>query len=484
MKILSAAQTKELDNYTIEHEPILSINLMERAANTVTNWLIKQYHKDQQFKVFCGPGNNGGDGYAITRLLLDKGYNVTCYKIDTKSPESTDCIHNAKRVQTIIIDELSELPIINDCVIIDAIFGSGLSKTIEGLTEKVIDHINQSKNDIIAIDIASGLPSDTPLKGGIAIKPTFTLSFETPKLAFMHPTYSEFVGDWVCLSIGLSSSYLSKINSKNHYTQSVDNLLLSRKKFSHKNTFGHALLIGGSYGKIGAALLASAACMRSGVGLLTTHVPKCGYQILQSNIPEVMASVDEDDHYFTSDIDCSKYAAIGIGPGLDVKETTQAAFYELIKKTQGSLVIDADGLNILSRNKPWMYDLPEKTILTPHIGEFKRLVGHWSDDYEKIQLLREFCNEYNVVTVLKGAHTAVCSPNGNIHFNSTGNPGMATAGSGDVLMGIILAYLAQGLSPLNAAKVGVFKHGEAGDLVANRIGYTSMMAGDLIKALS
>lgn len=483
MKILSAKQIKELDKYTIEHEPIASINLMERASRGVFNWLCQHYSVNTSFSVFCGTGNNGGDGLAIARLLYKHGFKVNCHIIKSDN-YSEDNLINQERLESVLnlqfISSANDLSNIKHDIIVDAILGSGLNNSISGIYSDIIHHINNSKKEIVAIDIASGLFSDKTSKHNPIVQPCFTLSFEHPKLAFMQPENEAFVGNWSLIDITLSEEKKKKFNSPYIYTSTTETIN-PRSKFSHKGTYGHALLIVGSYGKMGAALLSSKSCLRAGVGLLTTHIPKCGYEIMQIGLPEAMTSIDSNEVYLSELPDLTPYKAIGIGPSLGINNESIKAFEALLKTTTAPLVIDADGLNILSLNKELLNLLPKNTILTPHPKEFERLVGTWTDDYNKLELLQTFSKKHKTITVLKGAHTAICTPEGIIHFNSTGNPAMATAGSGDVLTGIILAYLAQGFSPEKAAIHGVFNHGLAGDRALKNSNNQNIISRDIIE---
>ena len=484
MKIFSAKQTQELDAYTIKHEPISSINLMERASRGVFNWLCKHYPTNTSFSVFCGTGNNGGDGLAIARLLFKHGFKAECFLVESDSYSEDNSI-NKERLEKFyplnIISSTEDLEEVQHNVIIDSLFGSGLNKPLSGLYTDIITHINNSGKEIVSVDIASGLFSDqTSINNTSIIQPKYTLSFEQPKLAFMLPENETFVGDWNLIDIDLNKEKKDQLMTSYSYTSSIDQSN-KRSKFSHKGNFGHALLIAGSYGKMGAALLSSKACLRAGVGLLTTHIPTCGYEILQIGLPESMVSIDSNDNFFNTLPDLTPYKAIGIGPGIGTEKESAKAFEVLLKTNSVPLVIDADGLNILSQNTPLLNLLPEETILTPHPKEFERLVGKWNDDYHKLDLLQSFCKKHKIITVLKGAHTAICSSEGIIHFNSTGNPNMATAGSGDVLTGVILAYLAQGTEPLQAAIHGVYNHGLAGDQALKTRNNRNIIAGDLIE---
>ena len=349
----------------------------------------------------------------------------------------------------------------------------------------MVEHINSQPAVKISIDIPSGLFADShsdPKEGAI-ISADYTLSFQFPKLAFLLPENDFFTGQWHVLDIGLSHEYINRVKVSKFFMQKRDiaPMLKQRRIFSHKGTFGHALLIAGSYGKMGAAILASRGCLRSGVGLLHTHIPKTGYSIMQTATPETMLSIDRYENYFSEVPDLSLYNAVGVGPGLGKEHQSQMALKLLIQNYKNPIVFDADALNILAENKTWLSFLPKNSILTPHPKEFERLAGKWSDDYDKLKKLREFSSKYNVYVVLKGAFTATCFPDKTIYFNSTGNPGMATAGSGDVLTGMITGLLAQGYTPGIAAVVGVYLHGLAGDLAARKKGQEGMVAGDIIE---
>lgn len=372
-----------------------------------------------------------------------------------------------------------------DDILVDAIFGSGLTRPVSGFIGETIDHFNNNAAVKIAVDIPSGLFADKhsdPKKGKI-VRADYTLSFQMPKLAFLLPENDQFVGEWHILDIGLSPDFINQTATNNFLMKKRDitPMLHQRKKYDHKGTYGHALLIAGSYGKMGAAILAAKACLRSGVGLVHAHIPKAGYEIMQIATPETMLSIDRYDYYFSEVPKLEIYTAIGIGPGLGMERQSQMALKVLIQESSTPIIFDADALNILAENKTWLAFLPAGSILTPHPKEFERLVGKWQDDFEKRQMLRNFSTKHNVYIVLKGANSAICFPDGNVYFNSTGNPGMATAGSGDVLTGIITGLLAQGYSSGQAAVMGVFLHGTAGDLAKKQKGMEALIAGDILE---
>lgn len=488
IKILSAAQIKELDAYTIQHEPIASIDLMERACRAFTNWFVEHYNATHRIGIICGTGNNGGDGLGIARMLNEWNYPVKVWVIRGGVSDTSDFQVNLQRIE----NKISVVEISGDVrpalfadrsVLIDAIFGSGLSRPVEGIYEEVIDCLNTIKAIKIAVDIPSGLFADIHSTGEI-FRAHHTVSFQLPKLAFMMPENYHFTGEWHLADIGLSKKGLAEIKAQYYFTtfKSVKKILKYRNQFDHKGKFGHALLVAGSLGKMGACILAAKAALRSGVGLLTTQVPKSGYSIIQTAVPEAMALIDSSDDHF-SEHKSDDFTTIGIGPGLGQHEETKNALTKLLKKFNKPMVIDADAINLISTHSELQSLIPSGSILTPHPKEFERLVGDWSSDFERLLKLQRFSKKINSVIVLKGAYTAIAIPSGNVFFNSTGNPGMATAGSGDVLTGILTGLLAQGYSAEEAAILGVYVHGLAGDLAVREKGIYALIAGDLIEFL-
>lgn len=496
MKILSASQIREADAYTIKHEPIASIDLMERAAIACFNWLINNYDKTKTLHFLCGLGNNGGDGLAIARLLIEKNYSIRVYIFGYSDKFSANFRKNEARLiknktKLIYLNEnnyrriLKSIP--TDGILIDAVFGSGLNRTIDGWLAKAFLLLNTSENEIVSIDIPSGLFCENNASENLAtaIKANTTLSLQAPKLSFMLPSSGEFVGKFVLLDIGLDNEYISQVKCPHYYIEynDIKSKLKKRTKFSHKGSHGHALLIAGSYGKMGASILSAKACLRSGVGLLTSHIPRCGYEIMQTAIPEAMVDVDNSKYHIANLIAQEKYTAIGIGPGIGKDKQTQKFLKRLIDNAHVPIIFDADALNILAENKNWLSKLPANSILTPHPKEFERLSKKAGDDTERLELQREFAIQYKIYLILKGAHTSIACPNGDIFFNSTGNPGMATGGSGDVLTGIITGLLAQGYSPLDSCLLGVYIHGLAGELASMNYSQEAMIASDITESL-
>ncbi|HEX5172388.1 MAG TPA: NAD(P)H-hydrate dehydratase [Cyclobacteriaceae bacterium] len=489
LKILNTGQIRALDAYTIEHEPILSIDLMERACRAFVSWFVERFDVSNKVGIVCGTGNNGGDGLGVARLLFEWGYPVKVWIVKGSVPESIDFASNLKKISNHV--EVNEITTAADRglfhdrdVLIDAIFGSGLSRPAEGIYSQAIQCLNETKACRVAIDIPSGLMADAHSKGSI-VNADFTASFQLPKLAFFMPENYRYTGEWFLVDIGLKKSFIKEATSDHFFLQRKDikRIKKIRKKFDHKGNYGRAMLIAGSYGKMGAAVLASRAAMRSGPGLLTVHVPQCGYQILQSSVPEAMVSVDEKEDSFSVVPDTTQMDVVGIGPGIGQHKDTGEAFGKLLKTSAKSMVIDADALNILSANPDFQKMLPPDSILTPHPKEFERLSGIWRDDFERLDKLKQLAAKLNAVIVLKGAYSTIASPDGKIYFNGTGNPGMATGGSGDVLTGILTGILAQGYSPIETAIMGVYLHGLAGDLAAIENGMDGLIASDLIEFL-
>lgn len=489
MKILNAEQIRAWDQYTIEHEPTASIDLMERAAAKCFEWLEENSWFVHSFSIFCGKGNNGGDGLAIARMLAVQGCTVAVNILEFGHRGTDDFQANLARLHQypsvtihFIQDETNFHSFTNETVIIDALFGSGLSRPLDGITAKLVDHINNSGCAIIAIDVPSGMSVDQSSKGNTIIKANYTLSFQCYKPAFLVAENASFIGEVIILDIGLHPAYLSAIQTN---FELIDVSILRsvykpRNQFAHKGNFGHAMIIAGSYGKIGAAVLSARACLRSGAGLLTCFVPKCGYEILQITVSEAMVMTDVNSSMVTKIYDdISNYDAVGIGPGLGTSSETRAAIKELISACKKAIVIDADALNGLSMEKS-LPSLPPDSILTPHPKEFERLFGAGKNDFERIQKAISNAKSLNCLIVLKGHHSFIAAPSGKGYFNNTGNAGMATAGSGDVLTGMITGLLAQGYSSEDAAILGVYLHGLAGDIAAKEFSQEAMLAGDLI----
>lgn len=494
VQILNAKQIRAWDAYTIRHEPIASLDLMERAASKCVDWIEKKQWQQRRFKILCGKGNNGGDGLAIARLLHKLDYKVSVYILEFGKPGSEDFQTNLQRLHELSFIEIyflqsnENFPLINtDDVLIDALFGTGLHKPLEGLSADLVEHINHSKSLIVSIDLPSGLFIDRSSKNNKVVEADYTLTFQCYKLGLLLQENAQLIGIVIVLDIGLDPGFLKDQNFESVFVNEnlIKQIFRPRNAFAHKGNFGHALLIAGSYGMMGAALLAAKACLHSGVGLLTCYLPKCGYQIMQTALPEAMVMTDENENIIAQlPNEVEKYSVIGIGPGIGTSKETQNLISFISRRYKKPLVIDADGLNCLSQQKELLQHLPPYSILTPHPKEFDRLFGDHSSDFERLDTAREKSRQLHLIIVLKSHHTAIITSSGSIFFNGTGNAGMAKGGSGDVLTGIITSLVAQKYMPEQAAILGVYLHGLAGDFAANSLGQQSMTASDIISFLS
>jgi len=492
MKIFTAAQIRACDAYTIKASNIRSADLMERAAARCMGWIRDHNPKDTLFVVLCGTGNNGGDGLAITRLLHQSGYGVKAFLLRFSKVLSPDCEANLQRLQSIdtgLVSIVEPDTFITDIqpniVILDAILGTGLSRPTEGWIASFIKQINMLPNKKVAIDIPSGLPTDIiPDADAAIIKAHHTLSFQFYKRTFLHPESAVFAGHIHILDINLDKTFINATHTqyKTIEASDVQAMYRPRDQFAHKGTFGSVLMIGGSYGKIGAITLSSKAALRAGAGLVTALVPACGYPVLQTAMPEVMCRTS-GEKVLESIEGWEQMAAIGIGPGMGTDYKTSSALSSFIDACKDPVVVDADAINLMAGQPELLAKLPKGSVLTPHPKEFARLFGENTNtmiqlDHARIQAMR-----YNINIVLKGHHTAIVTPEGDCWYNMTGNAGMATAGAGDVLTGIITGLLAQGYEPHNAAIMGVYLHGLAGDIAAQELSQEALIAGDIIEYL-
>lgn len=477
-KIITAEQTRATDEFTVENEAISSLELMERASNKFVERFLVVYPEVSSVCVFCGTGNNGGDGFAIARLLQRSGVEAKACLVKFSDTLSPDCQRNFDRLgKTLVLREGDHVEI-NCDLVIDAVFGSGLNRPVEGWLADLFNDINKSAVPVVSVDVPSGLFADSTGHGAV-IQANDTITFQRPKLSFFIPETGLFSGKWHCVDIGLNEAFIEKQSSSFFVVDETDIVLPKREKFSHKGNFGRVQLVAGSYGKMGAAVLSAKGVLRIGAGLLTVHIPSCGYTTMQVSVPEAMVTVDLDEKSTSSAEIMNNADAVCVGPGLGTEQKTANWFESFVKKLKSPLVLDADALNLLAQMPELFGDLPSKIILTPHVGEFHRLFGECNNGFERIERARLFAQKHDLVIVLKGAHTAIITAE-KVVFNVTGNAGMATGGSGDVLAGIITGLLAQGLSSEEAAISGVYIHGLAGDYAAKEVGEVSLMASDLL----
>lgn len=487
MQILSAKQQRDLDRFTIENEPISSVNLMNRAASCCADEILGDLSSGNSIILLCGTGNNGGDGFVLYRYFKLAQIPVQCYLVPF-GQMSEDCRIQYELVKedVLIWSEETNPKWNENTLVIDALLGIGSNREPQNELKKAIEWVNKTTCTVYSIDMPSGLPADEIPSHQTIVRASKTLTFHAPKLTFFLPETAEYAGDWKVLDIGLISNRDSEQSFHSWMLENeVKSLIPIRKRFSHKGTYGHALLIAGSDGKMGACLLSSEAALRSGLGLLTVHTVSQGKFQLHQRIPEAMAHWDSDENELSGENlpDLQTYSAIGIGPGLGQGRGTRITL-EKVLHSKLPCVIDADALNVLSANPEFFEKLHEKCILTPHPKEFERLVASsFVNSIARLEQAVHFCRKYRCTLVLKDAITTIINPKGEIRFNTTGNPGMAKGGSGDVLTGIILGCLAQKISPFEAACMAVYYHGSAGDKARDEKGERAMLPGDLIANL-
>ncbi len=496
MKIFTSAQIHELDKFTIEHEPITSLALMERAAKALTRAIEEEWNSRTPVVVFAGPGNNGGDALAVARMLSEDGYLVNVFLFNVHNKLSADCASNKKRLmEARRVKQFTEITLNFDppqldasTLVVDGLFGSGLNKPLAGGFAAMVKYINQSQAQVVSIDIPSGLMTEDNTYNIHAniIRADLTLTLQQKKLSMMMADNQPFIGRLKVLDIRLSQEYIQKTDCRCRILEESDirPLLMPRNDFAHKGSMGNALIIAGSYGMAGASILATKACLRSGVGKVTTHTPKRNYEIMQISVPEAVLQMDAEETIFSQPVETENFHAMGIGPGLGINETTAIALITQLRRATCPIVVDADALNILSSHRAWMQQLPKDIVLTPHPKEFDRLAGSpISSCSERLAKASELAQHLQAYIILKGHFSALCLPSGKIEFCSTGNSGMATAGSGDVLTGILTALLARGYKQPDACRLGMYLHGLAGDLAAKDLGKESLIATDLIQYL-
>mgnify|MGYP003663406110 CR=1 FL=1 len=493
MKIFSKEQIYKGDKLTVEKQSISSTDLMERAGTQIFNWMhLRMQGAQVPIHVFCGIGNNGGDGLVLARHLILDGYNVNTYIINCSDKRSKDFLVNYDRIKNVtkkwptLLSCKEDFPEINENdIIVDAIFGIGLNRPVDEWVKALFLHFRATKAYTLSIDIPSGLHTDKAVEDDDAVVwAGYTLSFATPKLVFFLPETAKFTEQWEVLDIGLDQEFLFTTTTEADLIgkHEVLPMYVPRDKFSHKGQFGHALIIGGSYGKIGAVTLASKATLSAGAGLVSAYVPKCGYIPLQSSFPEAMVITDADDEKITSINFDIEPTVIGFGMGLGTDTKTINAFEAFLKTNKIPLVIDADGINILSKNKALLKLLPLQTVFTPHPKELERLIGKWKNDFDKLKKVKAFSKKYSAIVVIKGANTITVFQD-KLYVNTTGNPGLSTAGSGDVLTGIITGLISQGYTPVIATVFGVYLHGKSADIAVEDFGYQSLIASHVIDYL-
>lgn len=491
MKIFTSQAIQEIDSATCEAQRISSIDLMERAASAVSCELVSRFLPSQRFVVMAGPGNNGGDALAVARMLIEQGYRkVEVFLFNVSGKLSHDCDEERKKLITIdgvdfteVTREFSPPFLCEKDVVIDGLFGSGLNQPLMGGFVSVARYINESGAYVVSIDLPSGLFGEwnSHINRRDMVHANLTLAFQMPRLSFFFEENNDVLGEWKLLDIDLDETKIKETASDYILVEArnIRPLLHKRLPFTGKRDYGSALIFAGSTGMMGAAVMCARAVLKSGAGLATVHGAAGGLPILQTAVPEAMFEPDRNEHFITDMTVHHVHQAVAAGPGIGTNDQTLSALEKLLKTGVTPLVLDADALNCISRQPDLLDLLPTKTIITPHIGEFDRLFGEQRSSEDRLKTAIEMARKYNIIIVLKGHYTATVRPTGRVYINPTGNPGMATAGSGDVLTGVITAFLAQGYRPEHAATIGVYVHGLAGDLAAEDIGEFGLTAGDI-----
>lgn len=487
MKIFTVENIRLADLYTIQNEPVSSVQLMERASSLCAEWIFSNCKHHTKFAIFCGNGNNGGDGFAIARMLYLKGFDIEVFINKEQLKFSDEALINYKRLKDISgislrdFNETLRYNFDEKTVFIDALFGTGLSRKPEGIFKKVIEVLNSKNNPKISIDIPSGLFTDQINdKISTIFKADYTLTFQFWKKAFLHPETGSFAGKVIVLDINLAQEFIENTPTADFVIDDevILNIFKVRQDFAHKGTYGKSIIVGGSYGKIGAVVLATRSALKTGSGLTFVLAPNCGYEILQTSVPEAMF-IDGGEKNIRQ-IKDQENTVFGIGPGLGTEKETEKALLEFLKNYQSPLILDADALNIISKNKDYLELIPKKSIITPHPKEFERLFGKTENSFERLDLAKTKAKELNIYIVLKDHHTQVITPEGTVFYNITGNSGLAKGGSGDVLTGIITSLLAQKYTEEEATILGVWLHGKAADFAAEKYSKEAMQPTDVI----
>lgn len=508
MKILTSLEMKEIDRTAIEEIGIPGTVLMENAGLRVVRALKSRFPDpgEENIVIVAGKGNNGGDGLVVARHLFNSGAKPGVLLFAAREEVKGDAAVNlaaalkigipVTEIRTAADWKKARVGVFHATVIVDALFGTGLLKPLEGLYALAVEDINKSAAFKLAVDIPSGLSSDSFEIIGPCVKADLTVALAAPKIAHIFPPAAERVGDLVVAPIGIPPFLLDAPGLKLELVEekTVRPFFRKRRKDTHKGSYGHLLVIAGSLGKAGAAALAGRAALRMGAGLVTVATAASALPAVARSMAELMTEPLAETPEKTISKEALARAlglvkgknAVLLGPGLSTHPSTSEFVLGLLPKLTIPAVIDADGLNIVAAKPAVLRRLAAPAVLTPHPGEFARLVGRTSAEVleHRLELVPEFAAKYGVIVVLKGYRTLIASPDGRVFVNPTGNPGMATGGAGDVLGGLIASQVIQEKDFLGAVVSAVFAHGLAGDIAAERLGEKSLVAGDIIRYLS
>lgn len=494
MKILDSERLHELDRMTMQREGISASDLIGRVARQAANEIQSRWQPSTPTVIFAGPGNNGADALALATELTQRGFRPTVYLFNIGGNKlSPDC--RAQRdmaAARIGADHIVEVTgttfstphLDSQCLVVDGLFGSGLRDPLMGGFMALVRYINESGAKVVSLDMPSGLFclwNNNTLTRNV-VHADITLAVGTPRLPFMLSDYSECVGRWQLMDIGLSADALRELPTEFHYVEGseIRGNLRRRPDFCSKDNFGCVTLVAGSYGMMGAAVLASRACLRAGAGRVTVHAPQCGYEILQTAVPEAMFDADRQRLVIGDITPPADNRIMAVGPGIGTNDTTIDALETLIKQAHRPLILDADALNCLARRPMLLDHLPVLSLLTPHAREFDRIFEPQPSDEARLIKAIEVSRRHNILILLKGHYSALVRPDGRVYFNSSGTPALATPGSGDVLTGIIAAFMAQGHKPEVSAIIASYIHGLAGQLAQRSQGTYSVTASDIV----
>jgi hydroxyethylthiazole kinase-like uncharacterized protein yjeF len=491
LPLLTAPQIREADAYTIAHEPVTSVDLMERAAKAFTDCFVEHFaDKSKAITIYCGTGNNGGDGLVIAQLLHYLEYTNLTVKIARYSDKASDDFNvNLQRLQqtsipVVILKPGEAIAPETSTILIDALLGSGLNKPLSGDLKNLVVYLNTLNAEVVAVDVSTGFFTEgIQDKEAVVFKAGLAITFQQPRLNFLLPESAAATRSWQFVDIGIDKGFIQSLHSHYQWVEANDiaRFLKPRRHFSHKGTYGHTLIIAGQDKTMGAALLSSAASAYTGAGLTTACIPESGLTALNSYLPELMAIIRNDGQ--RPEIDWAQFSAIAIGPGLGKEKSALILFENVLDSYHQPIVIDADAINLLADHIQLLAKVPKGSILTPHMKEFDRLFGEHANWWQRLKTGTQNAKQYGVYIVLKNDYTITFAPDETIYFNSTGNPAMATGGMGDVLTGVIASLLAQKYSPLEACLAGAFIHGRAGDDLAVPNKLNVVLPGQLAKQL-
>ncbi len=485
LNLLTSQQIREADAYTVATRPLSFYEMIEQAGSAVVRAFTARYpDRSRKISVYAGTGNNGGDGLVIARLLHDMGYRDVSARVVWFNTRGTDDFQaNYTKVKELGIPHtdirgIEGIPEEDAELVIDALLGTGLSRPLEGDWEILVEYLNGLEATRVAVDIPTGFPSEGPVvRGATMLEADHVITFQRPKVNFLLPESAAVIRHFEVVDIGLDEEFIQSSDSifSMLMEEDIRRRLQPRRRFSHKGTYGNALIIAGSAETMGAALLCCAGSLHGGAGLTTACIPRSGLVSLNTHLPEVIAAPRDARSLF--EISWNKYQSVAVGPGLGPSTESKELLVATLMQCKSPIVLDADAINLIAGNYEIMGMVPEGAVFTPHVKEFDRLFGSHASWWERLETGVERATHLGCTIVLKNQYTIIFTPEGKCIFNPTGSPAMATGGSGDVLTGLIAAFLAQGYEPVDAALMAVYIHGKAGRLLDEEEGLWVVPAG-------